>query len=62
VVMKDGEARKYEHAKSGAIVLLPAYPEDDKVLEYHLIMARVTLENFGIADATAFAAKIQKAS
>lgn len=61
VVVKDGEARRYEHAASGAIILLPAYPERDKVLEYHLVMVRVTLENFGIADPTTFDAKLQKA-
>ena len=61
VVMKDGEARRYAHTQSGAIILLPAYPEEDKVLEYHLLMVRVTLENFGIADPTTFDAKLQKA-
>jgi len=58
VVMKDGEARRYEHAQSGALILLPAYPEDDMVLEYHLVMVRVMLENFGIADPTTFDAKL----
>ena len=61
IIDKDGEARRYEHARSGAVILLPAYPEDDKVLEYHLVMVRVTLENFGVADAMAFDAKLQKA-
>lgn len=61
LVRKDGEARRYEHPKSGAIILLPAYPEDDKVLEYHLLMVRTTLDNFGIADPTAFAAKLPTA-
>jgi hypothetical protein len=60
-ITKDGGARRYEHAQSGAIILLPAYPEDDKVLEYHLLMVRVTLDNFGIADSTAFDARLQKA-
>jgi hypothetical protein len=60
VVMKDGEARKYEHAQTGALILLPAYPEEDKVLEIHLHMVRVTLENFGI-DPTTFDKKLQKA-
>jgi len=61
VVMKDGEARRYEHAQSGALVLLPAYPVEDKVLEIHLLMVRVTLENFGIADPTTFDKKLQRA-
>ncbi len=61
VVMKDGEARRYRHARSGALILLPAYPEEDKVLDYHLVMVRMTLENFGVADATTFDSKLQKA-
>lgn len=61
VVMQDGEARRYEHAQSGALILLPAYPEVDKVLEIHLLMVRATLENFGIADPTTFDKKLQKA-
>ena len=61
VVMKDGEARRYEHAPTGALILLPAYPELDKVLEIHLLMVRATLENFGIADPTSFDKKLQKA-
>lgn len=61
VVMKDAEARKYEQAETGALILLPAYPEADKVLEIHLHMVRMTLENFGIADPTTFDKKLQKA-
>src|SRR5690242_11347972 len=58
LMMKDGEARRYEHAPSGALILLPAYPEEDKILEYHLLMVRTTLENFGIADPTTFDKKL----
>lgn len=61
VEMKDVEARRYEHAATGAVILLPAYPEKDKVLKIHLFMVRVTLENFGIADPTTFDKKMHKA-
>lgn len=53
--------RYYDHPQSAAVILLPAYPESDGVYEHHLIMAQMELENFGLADATAFAAKLQKA-
>jgi hypothetical protein len=39
---------------------LPAFAETDRVLEYHLILVRATFDGFGIADPTAFAAKLQK--
>jgi hypothetical protein len=61
LVKKEAESRRYEHQASGALILLPAFPEHDQVLEYHLVTVRVTLDNFGIADPTAFAAKLQKA-
>jgi hypothetical protein len=61
MVVKDGEARRYEHAQTGALILLPAYPEADNVLEIHLFMVRATLENFGISDPTTFDKKLQKA-
>ena len=57
----EGEAHLYEHNKTGATILLPPFPETDGVLDYHLIMVRTTLDGFGIADPTAFAAKLQKA-
>jgi hypothetical protein len=53
--------RVYEHPEAGAMVLLPALPESEQVFEHHLIAVRAELDNFGIADPTAFAAKLQKA-
>jgi hypothetical protein len=53
--------RVYEHEPSGARVFLPTFPDDDRVLEYHLVGVRTTLDGFGIADPTAFATKLQKA-
>ena len=57
---KPPPGRVYEH-KNGAIVILPTFPDDDPVYEHHLLTARVTLDNFGIADPTTFDAQLQKA-
>jgi hypothetical protein len=57
----DPPGRIYEHPKTGAVVMLPDFPDTDRVYEHHLLTARVELENFGLADARAFAAKLQKA-
>lgn len=51
----------YEHKDLGQILTLPPFPEDDAVLEYHLVAARVLLDNFGIAAPTAFDAALRKA-
>jgi hypothetical protein len=58
----DPPGRIYEHKKTGAVILLPAFPESDRVFEYHLVAVRGELDNFGIANPTAFAARLQKAS
>ena len=54
-------ARHYEHQETGAFITVPPFPESDRVLEHHLVTAQVTLDGFGIADPTVFAAKLQKA-
>jgi hypothetical protein len=61
LVTKDPPARRYEHKQAGALITLPPFPEGDKVLDYHLVAVRTTLDNYGIADPTAFAAELQKA-
>ena len=43
------------------MIMLPAYPESDKVFEHHLVAVRTELDNFGLADPSVFAAKLQKA-
>ena len=53
--------RVYDHQQAGAMIMLPAFPDTDKVFEYHLVAVRTELDNFGIADPTLFAAKLQKA-
>jgi hypothetical protein len=61
VDLREPPTRLCEHQASGALVFLPTFPEDDHVLEYHLVGVRTTLDGYGIADPTAFAKKIQKA-
>jgi hypothetical protein len=60
LVKKEPPVRVYEH-ETGAEISMPPFPDDDRVLEYHLVTARVMLDEFGIADPTSFAAKLQKA-
>jgi hypothetical protein len=54
-------ARRYEHKETGAFLSVPPFPESERVLEHHLVAARVMLDQFGIADPNVFAAKLQKA-
>ncbi|HVS38599.1 MAG TPA: hypothetical protein VMS17_23790 [Gemmataceae bacterium] len=57
----DPPGRIYEHEKTGAVIMLPEFPDSDPVFEHHLVAARTELDNFGLADPSVFAAKIQKA-
>lgn len=58
---KDPPGRIYEHAKTGALVKLPTYPDSERVFEYHMITVQGELGNFGIADSTSFGKRLQKA-
>jgi hypothetical protein len=58
---KKPPGRIYHHLKSGAMIMLPSFADDEKVFAYHLITVQGELENFGIADPTALAARFQKA-
>lgn len=51
----------YKHKESGAIIILPKYRDSARVFEHHLITVRAELDNFGLADPTAFANRLQKA-
>jgi hypothetical protein len=51
----------YEHKESGAVVMLPELAEGDTLFEYQLAAVRTELDNFGLADPSVFAAKLQKA-
>ena len=53
--------RVYEHKPTGAAFVLPAFPLSDRVLDYHLIGVRTSLDLYGIADPRQFAAKLKKA-
>jgi hypothetical protein len=59
---EDPPQRVYEHKETGALIMMPRFPEGDRVLDYHFVMVRGTLDNFGIADPTAFAAELQKSA
>ena len=59
-VKEDPPGHIFEH-KTGAVIMLPALTDSDKVFDYHLVAVRTELENFGLADSTVFAAKLQKA-
>lgn len=61
VTTDDPPTRVYQHTQAGAMIMLPAFPERDKVFEYHLAAVRLELDNFGIADPTAFDARLNKA-
>jgi hypothetical protein len=61
VFNKDGGAVRYDHKQTGALIVLPLLPEDDRVYDYHLVGVRGTLDNFGVADPSVFEAKLQKA-
>jgi hypothetical protein len=54
-------ARHYEHKETGAFITVPPFPDNEPMLEHHLVTVQMTLDGFGIADPTAFAAQIQKA-
>jgi hypothetical protein len=51
----------YDHKETGASFVILPYPETDFVLDYHLVGARVILDEFGIAAPEVFNAKLQKA-
>ena len=60
LLKKDPPTRLYEH-DSGALFTTPPFPMTDRVYAHHLLIARTTLDNFGIADPKIFDAKLQKA-
>ena len=52
----------YDHEETGCSIMVPPFPKDDRMLEYHFATARMMLDQFGIADPEAFDAKLRKAS
>lgn len=61
-VVEDEKARVYFENKTGALIALPLLPDNMEVLPRHLLMVRTVLQNYGIAEPTAFAQDLQKAS
>ena len=63
IVNIDGDARVYEHKRlPEAPIVLPAFPLNDGVLDYHLAAVRTLLDLNGIADPDQFAAKLHIAA
>ncbi len=58
---KQPPGRIYEHKKTEAVVMLPEFPETGRVFQHHLVAVQTELDNFGLADPSMFAAKLQKA-
>jgi len=61
LVKGDPPARVYHHRDTDASFMLPPFPDDDRVMLHHLVTARVMLDEHGIADPSAFDAKLRKA-
>ena len=54
--------RVYKHAESGALLILPVYPDNDRVYGHHLTATQMTLDGFGIASKQEFSSRLLKAS
>jgi hypothetical protein len=52
--------RVYEHKETGALLMIPDLPADELLYKHHLVVARVTLDQFGIIDAEDFDAKLRR--
>jgi hypothetical protein len=57
----DPPGHVYEHQAAGAVIMLPVLAESDRLFEHQLAAVRIELDNFGLADPSVFAAKLQKA-
>jgi hypothetical protein len=45
---------RYEHVETGAFITVPRFPDSNPVMLKHLIVAKVMLDWFGIADPKIF--------
>jgi len=54
-------ALRYVHPPTGAIISVPPYPDSEPMYPHHLLMARTTLDLFGITDPGAFDASVHEA-
>jgi hypothetical protein len=53
---------EYRHTETGAVIFLPIFPADKRVLSRHHTAVGIVLEGYGIADAADLAGKIHEAS
>ncbi len=60
VYEENGKGVRYQHKQTGALILLPLYPDSARVYNHHLLAIRGTLDNFGVADRSVFEAKLKK--
>ena len=51
----------FEH-ETGAVIILPKFPENDRVYWHHLADARAMLDAYGIVEAPDFASRLLMAS
>jgi len=58
----DKKACVYRHEETGALIVLPTFAAEEKVLPHHLATVRMTLEGYGIADPLDLASRLQRAS
>ena len=54
----DNDTNVYKHARSGAVLVLPARPAQ-RVIPHHLVATRATLDAFGIPTPPELAAQLQ---
>jgi hypothetical protein len=50
----------YDHKETGCSIMVPPFPKEDKMLEYHFANVRMMLDQFGIVERESFDAMIPK--
>jgi hypothetical protein len=56
------QARVYEHENTGAMIVLPERPLEEKAIPHHVAAVRMLLDGYGIANESELASALQKAS
>ena len=54
--------RVYKHTETGALLVLPKYPDEDRVYGHHLTATKMSLDGVGIASGPEIANRLLKAS
>ena len=52
----------FMHQPTGALVVFPEFPPENRVLPRHLLAVKSILQAYGIADPAGFATELQRAS